>query len=240
MKLSSSFPVPAASDKVLTLFLDPQTMQACIPGCEELVQVDDTHYSGSLVNEVAHVKFKAGFTAEITSLTTPADTTQPSIVTAVLKGEDRRLGSTIRVEATLTVSPENTAASGSSVVAYDFELAMWGKLGRLGESVIRRRTTEVEKQFAEALTAVCSGQPVPVPLDKAAERKKRRAAQSETPATGAPSGSATASTQAAAGVPTAAPAQSDRSRDDWAILGLAIAAAFAYGVIAGRRRTVRA
>jgi carbon monoxide dehydrogenase subunit G len=243
MKLSSSFPVPAAPDKVLTLFLDPQTMQACIPGCEELVQVDDTHYRGSLVNEVAHVKFKAGFTAEITSLTAPADTSQPSVVTAVLKGEDRRLGSTIRVEATLTVSPEAGSPTGAAVVAYDFELAMWGKLGRLGESVIRRRTMEVEKQFAEALTAVCSGQPVPAPVDKAAERRKRRAAHDDAPVAGVAHQSVTAPTETVPALPTAARSHPDpdRPREDWAVLGLAVAAAFAYGIIfGGRRRTVRA
>ena len=46
-------------------------------------------------------------------------------------------------------------------MAYEFELAIRGKLGRLGESVIRRRTAEVERQFAEALSAVCSGRPLP-------------------------------------------------------------------------------
>jgi carbon monoxide dehydrogenase subunit G len=236
MKLSSSFPVPAAPDKVLTLFLDPSTMQSCIPGCEELVQVDDSHYRGSLVNEVAHVKFKAGFTAEITSMTTPADTTQPSVVVAVLKGEDRRLGSTIRVEATLTVSPESAGSTGSSVVAYDFELAMWGKLGRLGESVIRRRTMEVEKQFAEALTAVCSGQPVPTRVDKAAEKRARRTAAEPSPV------AVTVNESAPAEAPLAPTAfTSERPREDWAVLGLAVAAAFAYGALfGGRRRTVRA
>jgi len=69
VKLASSFTVPAAADKVVALFLDPTTMRSCIPGCEELVQTDETHYKGTLVNEVAHVRFKAGFTAEIVSVT---------------------------------------------------------------------------------------------------------------------------------------------------------------------------
>jgi carbon monoxide dehydrogenase subunit G len=254
MKLASSFPVPAAPDKVLALFLDPATMQACIPGCEELVQVDDTRYQGSLVNEVAHVKFKAGFSADITSRTTPTDTSEPAVVTAVLKGEDRRLGSTIKIDATLTVSPLTTDDGGTSEVSYEFELAMWGKLGRLGESVIRRRTSEVEKQFAEALTAVCAGQPVPQRVDKKAAR---RAAQ--TPLTPSPGASAVQAshgttsgahagqpqpTSAAASGP-AAPAtyaaspSGERSREDYLVLGLALAAAFAYGVIFGGRRGAR-
>jgi carbon monoxide dehydrogenase subunit G len=251
MKLASSFPVPAAPDKVLALFLDPATMQACIPGCEELVQVDDSRYQGSLVNEVAHVKFKAGFSADITSRTTPADTSEPAVVTAVLKGEDRRLGSTIKIDATLTVSPLTTDDGGTSEVSYEFELAMWGKLGRLGESVIRRRTSEVEKQFAEALTAVCAGQPVPQRVDKKAARRAAQTALA--PSTGASAVQAAPGTQSpadtaqpqpmspAASAPAtyAASPSGERGRDDYLVLGLAVAAAFAYGVIFGGRRGAR-
>lgn len=224
MKLVSSFPVPAAPDKVLASFLDPSTMQACIPGCEELTQVDDTHYQGSLVSEVAHVKFTARFTAEITSTSAPADTSEPAVVKAVLKGEDRRLGSTIKVDAVLTISP--VADGNSSEVSYELELAMWGKLGRLGESVIRRRTMEVEKQFAEALSAVCSGQPVPQRPAKRTE--KRQAAATPASSTSAPDAIA----------PTITAPTGERAREDYLILGLAVAAAFAYGVILGGRRRV--
>jgi carbon monoxide dehydrogenase subunit G len=235
MKLASSFTVPAAADKVVALFLDPTTMQACIPGCDELVQTDEKHYQGRLVNEVAHVRFKAGFKAEITSVSMPANPGDPSVVKAVLRGEDRRLGSTIRMDATLTVSPlDATKANGggdSSEVAYEFELAIRGKLGRLGESVIRRRTAEVERQFAEALAAVCAGRPVP-------QRGKPNSAESGRGKTeSAPEGrrgvAVTAETPIAE-IPTAA-APTGQSSRDWLVLGLTAAGAFAYGILLGQR-----
>jgi hypothetical protein len=44
------------------------------------------------------------------------------------------------------------------------DMALWGKLGRLGESIFRRRTAEVEKQFVAAFSQACtSGLPVAVP-----------------------------------------------------------------------------
>lgn len=220
VKLSSSFTVPAAADKVVALFLDPSTMRSCIPGCEELVQADESHYQGTLVNEVAHVRFKAGFTAEIVSVTEAV--AGSAVVHAVLRGEDRRLGSTIRIDATLRVSPIGSSdADQASEVAYEFELAVRGKLGRLGESVIRRRTAEVERQFAEALTAVCSGRPLPqrdggpvVSRDGAiVARTEQQPGE-----------------QARLAAPVAAP-----PRQDWLVLGLAVAAAFAYGILVGGR-----
>jgi carbon monoxide dehydrogenase subunit G len=150
MKLGSSFPVPADSARVFAHFLDPDSMRACIPGCAELERVDDTHYRGRLVNEIAHVRFSAGFTAEITELTEPEE------VRAVLKGEDRKMGSSIKIDATLGVRQEGP---GSSTVDYRLDVALWGKIGRLGESIVRRRTEEVERQFVTAFSAVCAGGP---------------------------------------------------------------------------------
>jgi uncharacterized protein len=212
VKLASSFTVPAAADKVVALFLDPTTMRSCIPGCEELVQTDETHYKGTLVNEVAHVRFKAGFTAEIVSVS-ESDGEGPAVVHAVLRGEDRRLGSTIRMDATLKVVP--VAPGDTSEVDYAFELAIRGKLGRLGESVIRRRTAEVERQFAEALTAVCAGRPLP----QAVSRNDRSDAAAPAPRE-----------------PALVPAtQAAQPRQDWLVIGLAVAAAFAYGILVGDR-----
>jgi uncharacterized protein len=153
MKLGSSFVVPAERSLVFTHFLDPGSMRACIPGCAELERVDRTHYRGRLVNEIAHVRFSAGFSAEITELREPHE------VRAVLKGEDRRLASSIRIDALLKVDPDGS----SSAVSYDLDLALRGKIGRLGESIVRRRSAEVERQFVEAFTKVCAGETVPGP-----------------------------------------------------------------------------
>ncbi|MFJ9590950.1 CoxG family protein [Streptomyces acidicola] len=243
MKLASSFTIPAAADKVMTLFLDPNTMSSCIPGCEELVQTDETHYKGRLVNEVAHVKFKAGFAAEITSMTRPEDTSEPIVVTAVLRGEDRRLGSTIKIDATLTVTPLAAGDGGetgeASEVSYKFELGIRGKLGRVGEAVVRKRTAEVEKHFAEALTAICTGRPVP--QSESPEGKKASAPVLRAVPTAQPTGTGGVTAglpQAQSADPVqfvAAPA-TERARQDWFVLALGVAAAFAYGILFGRRK----
>lgn len=160
MRLGSTFSVPAESDRVFELFLDPQVMQACIPGCRELVRVDQSHYTGTLTNEIAHVRFNATFSAEIVSIEVPRE------VRAVLKGEDRKLASSLQLDATLTVEPDGS----SSHVTYAMEMALWGRLGRMGESIFRRRTAEVEKQFVEAFSRACQGLPLEQAPAGAAQR----------------------------------------------------------------------
>ncbi|WP_426246469.1 CoxG family protein [Nocardioides sp. LHG3406-4] len=237
MKLSSQFDLPAPPAKVVALFFDPVTMRDCLPGCEELEQVDEKTYRGVLTNEIAHVKFKAGFSAVITSVEEPADSSSPTIVNAVLKGEDRRLGSTIKVDAKMTIAP----VGEESRVTYELELAMWGKLGRLGESVIRRRSVEVERQFSENLAAVCAGKPLPHGGPKASKAQKLQQAVSAVPS----AGTAQATQAGQAGQPVGAGnsvvevvSAPSRTQDLPFLIAVA-AAAFAYGVILGGRKRGR-
>lgn len=228
MKLSSQFTVPASPDKVVALFFDPATMRDCLPGCEELHQVDEKTFRGVLTNEVAHVKFKAGFSAEITSVEEPAGGSSPAVVQAVLKGEDRRLGSTIKIDATMTVTPTDQ----ESRVDYELEMAMWGKLGRLGEAVIRRRSSEVERQFSEALAAVLAGQPIPHRQQAEQKVAKKAAGRTVAPASSA---SPVATQAQDTGQTTAAPMLgpvADRKQDLPFVIAVA-AAAFAWGILLG-------
>lgn len=150
VKLGSTFHVPAEPRVVLDKFLDAATMRACIPGCTELERPDEMHFRGRLTNEIAHVRFDAAFAVEITELRAPHR------VRAVLSGEDSRLGSSLKVDAELDV----VAAGDGSDVSYAMDLAMWGRLGRLGESIFRRRTAEVEQQFLAAFARACAGEDV--------------------------------------------------------------------------------
>jgi carbon monoxide dehydrogenase subunit G len=150
VKLGSSFHVPAEPRTVLEKFLDAPTMRACIPGCAELERPDESHFRGRLTNEIAHVRFDAVFSVEIIELVAPHS------VRAVLTGEDSRLGSSLKINAALDVEE----AGDGSDVTYAMELAMWGKLGRMGESILRRRTVEVEKQFLQAFARACTGEDV--------------------------------------------------------------------------------
>lgn len=202
MKLASEFSVPAPPGTVFKVFFDPEVMRGCIPGCEELVRVDEKTYKGRLVNEVAHVRFSAGFSASIQSVT-DEDVKE---VTAVLKGEDRKLGSSIKIDARLTVRPDGDA----SLIGYEMDMALWGKLGRLGEPIIRRRSREVELEFARSLAIACGAPADSLPAKQAKPAGSVRtmvAGVMGTPANGRPA--AGTATRLAAQSPAAGPRSTD-------------------------------
>lgn len=146
MKLSSQFTVPATPEHVFPLLLDTDVMRSCLPGCEELIRVDETTFRGRMVNVVAHVRFNAAFSAHVRSIEAPHR------VTALLKGEDNRIGSSIKIDAVLGVKPDDAG----SLVDYEMDVALWGKIGRLGEAVVRRRTAEAESQFVQRFAAAAA------------------------------------------------------------------------------------
>jgi uncharacterized protein len=188
MKIGSTLTIPAEPSQVFERFLDPDTMRACIPGCTELERLDDKHYRGLLVNEIAHVRFSASFAAEITEIK------PPSLVHAVLTGEDRKLASSLKVNATLEVTPDGD----QSKVSYEMDIALWGKLGRLGEPIVRRRSVEVERQFSAAFADAVLGKTpaVPAPAPKPWAARAAATAAADGPATG---GAATRGGTAAVG-----------------------------------------
>ena len=171
MKLASEFPVPAAPAAVFPLLFDPEVMRGLVPGCQELVRVDERTYRGRLVNEIAHVRFSADFSADIQSVSDGAT----KEVSAVLRGQDRKLGSSIKVDAKLSVRPDGDDAS---VIAYEMDMALWGKLGRLGEPIIRKRSKEVEQEFARALALACGAPAESLPPAKEKSTRRRAATRS--------------------------------------------------------------
>ena len=145
MQISSNFTIAAQTSHIFDTLLDPEVMIKCIQGCEELERIDETHYRGRITNEVAHIKFNARFTAEITELN------YPNHIRAVLNGEDRHLGSSIKVTISLNLEPTEEG----SAITYQMEIALWGKLGRLGESIVRRKSLEFERDFISELSRAC-------------------------------------------------------------------------------------
>jgi len=145
--IASTFAVPVDPEPIFDAFLDPRVMRRCISGCDEFERLSDTTYRGRLSNEVAHVRFRVGFDVDVVEME------RPRLVRAVLSGEDRRLGSSLKLTASLAVEP----ADEGSKVSYEMDLAIWGKLGRLGEPIIRRRSAEVERDFVAALRATFDG-----------------------------------------------------------------------------------
>lgn len=150
VEFGSTFMVPASPATVFANLLDPEVMRECIPGCEELMRLAEEQYRGRMRSEIAHVRFDAGFSANV------LECEAPTRLRAVLQGEDKKIASSIRIDANLELREKGPVTS----LSYSLELALWGRVGRLGEAIVRRRSVEVQQQFEEAFVAHCRGDAV--------------------------------------------------------------------------------
>ena len=110
---------------------------------KDLKEIDATHYHAVMDTKVAYMKFSFKVNVELTRISPPDE------IEAKIEGTP--LGVVGRLTATsLTRLRE---ADGRTVVAYSIDASITGKLGSIGQPVLRAKAKEMEKQFTERLRA---------------------------------------------------------------------------------------
>ena len=143
MKLSGDIRIKAARDKVFEALRDPQFFASCIDGIRDLTATDATHYDAMLETKVAYLQFRFKVIVELTRVEPPRE------IEAKIEGTP--LGVVGRLTAssrtTLTEEPDGT------LVEYAIETALTGKLGGIGQPVLKSKAKQMEKQFFARLRA---------------------------------------------------------------------------------------
>ena len=138
------FTVNAAADAVWDFLLDPTRLAACIPGCESLQAEDATTYRVRLAVKVGFLST----TQDLRLTITEAD--RPRRLVAVGRGEDRKLASHVEVRNTLDLAP---APDGATLVRYRSEVRVLGRLGSVGDAVMRVKAKQLAGDFAARVRA---------------------------------------------------------------------------------------
>jgi uncharacterized protein len=143
MKLAGDLTITAPRQAVFDALRDARLFAACVDGVRDLQEIDATHYRAVMETKVAYIKFKFDVAIEVTRVEPPA------LIEAKIEGTPHgivgRLSATSRT--TLTQQDEATR------VQYEIEAALTGKLGSLGQPVIRSKAKEMERHFVEKLSA---------------------------------------------------------------------------------------
>jgi carbon monoxide dehydrogenase subunit G len=147
--IESSFTVQAPQQRVWDFLVDPTQMVSCVPGCSKVEQVGENQYRATMSTKVAYITFSANTEVTLTRLDPPRE------LEAAAKGEDKRLGSNIQINATLRLAPQGDGTE----VSYHADVSLWGKLGSLGEPIFRQKTTQMGREFAQCVKAKLEGQP---------------------------------------------------------------------------------
>lgn len=143
MKIAGELSVPVPREKVFEALKDAHVFASCVDGVQELTAIDPTHYSAIFETRIAYLKFRFSVTVEMTRAE-PPDTIEGKV-------EGKSLGIVGRL--TATAATKLIEEGDATRIQYTVDSALTGKLGSMGEPVMRAKAKEMEKQFAARLKA---------------------------------------------------------------------------------------
>lgn len=141
MKVTGEFKVRAPREAVFDKIQDARFFASCIDGVHELTEVDPTHYDALFETKIAYMKFSF----KLSVATTRKEA--PSSVEATIEGTP--LGIVGRL--TSTSKTHLTQEGDQTKVVYEVDAALTGRLGSLGQPVLRSKAKEMERQFVARL-----------------------------------------------------------------------------------------
>ena len=144
MNVSGQFTVQAPREVVFNTIRDPRTFVGLVEGVSELKEIDPTHFTAVFETKVAYMKFRFNVTVEVTRMEAPGE------IEAKIEG--RPLGIVGRLTAISRTSLSD--AGNETKVDYSVDATLAGKLGSIGQPVLRAKAKDMEKQFANKLRAV--------------------------------------------------------------------------------------
>jgi carbon monoxide dehydrogenase subunit G len=151
MNVSGEFTINAPRERVFDAIRDPRRFITFIDGVQNLKELDPTHYEATFETKVAYLKFKFAVTVEVTRMDVEA-------IEARIEGVP--LGIVGRLVATSTTKLID--AGPETKVCYSVESTLAGKLGSIGQPVLRSKAKDMEKQFAARLRAAFEPSPAAV------------------------------------------------------------------------------
>jgi len=143
MNVAGEFTVAAPREAVFNALRDARSFASFVDGVSALKEIDASHYAAVFETRIACMKFRFNVSVEVVRLDPPAEI--EARIDGVPLGVVGRL-----VARSLTRLSE---ASDATRVDYAVEATHAGKLGSLGQPVLRAKAKEMERQFASKLRA---------------------------------------------------------------------------------------
>jgi uncharacterized protein len=143
MKITGQITVPAPRSRVFAALRDAHFFVSCVDGVRDLVAIDDTHYTAMLETKVAYMAFRFNVAVELTRIE------PPDLIEARITGTPS--GIIGRLTATSTTRLHQQGEE--TLIDYTIESALTGKLGSIGQPVLRAKAKDMEREFTARIRA---------------------------------------------------------------------------------------
>ena len=149
MELSDEIIINAPKEQVYAALNDPEVLQRCIPGCEELIKHSDSELEAKVVLKIGPVK--ARFSGDVQLDTAGA----PDAFSLTGQGNGGAAGhATGGADVTLTADGDTT------ILRYEAKAAIGGKLAQLGSRLIQSTAKKLASKFFKSFADVLNEETV--------------------------------------------------------------------------------
>ena len=136
--------VAAPAERVWAFLLDPNCIAACMPGVENVTQIDDRTFDAAISASVGPISGKFAFRAHI------VESNPPTEMAAHVDGVDSVTKSTIKVQMDMALDP---LGPDETALAYRASVDVKGRLAILGEMVLRATAALMIEEATRRLRA---------------------------------------------------------------------------------------
>lgn len=144
MELADEIRIAAPKDTVYAALNDPEVLQRCIPGCEELTKLSDNELEAKVLLKVGPVKARFGGTVELNT------EGAPDAFSLVGQGNGGAAGHA-KGGADVTLEEDGD----ETILRYEAKAEIGGKLAQLGSRLIQSTAKKLAanffKSFAEEM-----------------------------------------------------------------------------------------
>jgi|SRR4051794_7878067 uncharacterized protein len=137
-KIDLDVPVSKTWDFLINI----NKFSSCLPGLEEVTQIDDKTFDGVIVASVGPISGKFSFRATI------VESKAPEQMVVRTEGKDSVTKSTVNADMTVDL---HEAAANETLMDYRADIKIKGRLGILGDMVLRATATLILQEFTKRL-----------------------------------------------------------------------------------------
>jgi carbon monoxide dehydrogenase subunit G len=134
--------VQAPLQRVWDMLLEPETLQACLPGIEKIERLDEKHYTIAIMQKVGPLSVRFKMKATLTRVEAPTH--------LELEGQREDIGKAGQVVHKIRIDLRETAGNAVEI-SYTVDANIAGKPAMFGERIMQARAKKVEAEITKAL-----------------------------------------------------------------------------------------
>ena len=150
MEINGTIQMPVSCDILWQYLNDPDILKQCIPGCEQIDKISETHFTARANIQVGPMK--VSFNTQITL----CDLIPPTSYRIVAQGSGGQAGFA-KGEATVELIPQDKT---TTVLNYHAKGQVGGKIVQLGARLIEATASKLVDTFFKRLNVILTGQEI--------------------------------------------------------------------------------